>query len=164
MRAWKARQTNQAAYERVKLWREKHKDTGDDTRIINGHDTRIITGYDTRCDMGDETGISISKEESKKVRFVGRGVGKPFSLEPPASPDAGKPARPKRKSAFPKDFTPNDDGYRLGDELLGDRAPAEFDKFRDHHLRNGSVFADWDAAWRTWVRRADEFHRERRVS
>lgn len=35
----------------------------------------------------------------------------------------------------------------------------ESEKFRDHHLANGSVMADWPAAWRTWYRNAVKFNR-----
>lgn len=34
---------------------------------------------------------------------------------------------------------------------------AEVEKFRNHHLSHGSRMADWDAAWRTWFRKAVEF-------
>jgi hypothetical protein len=32
------------------------------------------------------------------------------------------------------------------------RAHEEFEKFADFHRAKGSAFADWDAAWRNWVR------------
>lgn len=83
-----------------------------------------------------------------------------------ASPDAGKPAPkpPKRAMALPDNFSPNEEGFDLADRLLGDRVSAEFDKFRDHHLKTGKAYKDWDAAWRGWVRRADEFHQQRKIS
>ena len=34
---------------------------------------------------------------------------------------------------------------------------VEFQKFRDHHLARGSLMKDWMAAWRTWLRRGDEY-------
>lgn len=36
---------------------------------------------------------------------------------------------------------------------------AEWEAFRDHHQAKGSRFVDWDAAWRTWCRRAQQFTR-----
>jgi biotin operon repressor len=33
------------------------------------------------------------------------------------------------------------------------RAAGDFEKFRDYHLAKGNTYADWLAAWRTWVRR-----------
>ena len=38
-------------------------------------------------------------------------------------------------------------------------ADAEIAKFRDHHAAKGSLMADWDAAWRTWVGNAVQFGR-----
>jgi hypothetical protein len=36
----------------------------------------------------------------------------------------------------------------------GPSLQAEFDKFCDYHRAKGSVFRDWDAAWRNWMRNA----------
>ena len=30
-------------------------------------------------------------------------------------------------------------------------AQAMFETFKNHHAAKGNTFADWDAAWRTWV-------------
>ena len=40
-------------------------------------------------------------------------------------------------------------------------APAELQRFRDHHAARGSLMADWNAAWRTWCANARRFHEER---
>lgn len=36
---------------------------------------------------------------------------------------------------------------------------GEFAKFADHHRAKGTVFADWEAGWRTWQRKAPDFQR-----
>jgi hypothetical protein len=41
------------------------------------------------------------------------------------------------------------------------RAKDEFERFADYHRAKGSVFANWDAAWRTWVRNGIKFDSER---
>jgi biotin operon repressor len=41
------------------------------------------------------------------------------------------------------------------------KAASEFQNFRDHHLKKGNRFADWEAAWRTWVRRGVEYEGQR---
>jgi hypothetical protein len=38
---------------------------------------------------------------------------------------------------------------------------AELEPFKDYHLMKGSVFVDWDAAFRTWMRNARKFAAER---
>lgn len=38
---------------------------------------------------------------------------------------------------------------------------TETDKFLDYHRSKGSAFKDWDAAWRTWMRKAQEFLNEK---
>lgn len=40
------------------------------------------------------------------------------------------------------------------------RIAREFERFCDHHRAKGSLFADWEAAWRTWVGNAVEYSRK----
>jgi epoxyqueuosine reductase QueG len=35
---------------------------------------------------------------------------------------------------------------------------AETEKFLDWHRAKGSLFKDWNAAWRSWIRKAAEFN------
>lgn len=68
-----------------------------------------------------------------------------------------KPAR--RKTAIKFDWEPSEknreDARRY--DLSVSTVSIEAEKFRDHHLKNGSVFKDWNAAWRTWCQRVKEF-------
>lgn len=62
----------------------------------------------------------------------------------------------KKKSALPPDFQPNDNHRDLA-RALGLNLDAQLESFRDYHLANGSTFIDWNAALRTWLRKAKEF-------
>lgn len=68
-----------------------------------------------------------------------------------------KPAKQaKRRSQIPNDFYPNDDNLFAFNKTrlnLGE----EIGKFMDHHQAKGSLMADWQAAWRTWVSNGVKF-------
>lgn len=64
----------------------------------------------------------------------------------------------KRACQLPKDFEPNGQHIALASEL-GIDLSAEFASFKDFHTAKGSVFKDWDAALRTWIRNAHRFSR-----
>lgn len=58
------------------------------------------------------------------------------------------------------------DGFLLSEKMLAyaqskgldpPRITREFERFCDHHRAKGSLFADWEAAWRTWVGRAADY-------
>ena len=59
-------------------------------------------------------------------------------------------SRRKAQTALPDDFMPNEVGATRAEEKRIDLA-AELEKFRNYHAAKGSVMADWQAAWRTWV-------------
>ncbi len=80
---------------------------------------------------------------------------------PPFS--GGRPKRERPRSRCPGDFAPSDAGVELA-RRQGLDVQAEVRKFTDHHTATGSLMADWQAAWRTWVGKAVEFGRGRRDS
>jgi hypothetical protein len=57
--------------------------------------------------------------------------------------------------AITSDFEERYPGLRLDMELA---------KFRDHHMANGSKFADWDRAMRKWLRQASEWSKDARAA
>lgn len=61
-------------------------------------------------------------------------------------PDGWVPSERNVQDAYSKQFT---------DEEIKNEA----DKFRDHHAAKATVFADWDAGWRTWIGNARKFSR-----
>lgn len=74
------------------------------------------------------------------------------------------PAKPvSRKSPLPDGFAPSDAHRHLADELQVTLS-YEFDKFRDYHVAKRSLFVDWDAALRNWLRNAAQFSQRRMPS
>jgi hypothetical protein len=77
----------------------------------------------------------------------------------PAAPPPAAVAAPKSKRArrvlsdLPLDFEPNESCQALAAER-GVSLSIELPAFIDYHAREASRFADWQAAMRTWLRRA----------
>lgn len=84
--------------------------------------------------------MSIPKEGEKKDCIV---VDKP---------------RPKanRGCIFPDGFEPDERGVSLATSY-GLNPHKELAAFRDHHTAKGSVFKDWQAAYRNWLRNSLRF-------
>jgi hypothetical protein len=63
-------------------------------------------------------------------------------------------SQPKRGSSAPTQFeiTPALRDWADAQGLNPSIAIAETEKFLDHHRSKGSVFRDWEAAWRNWMR------------
>lgn len=74
----------------------------------------------------------------------------------PLNPPAGGKA--KRRCRIPDGFSPSEEGRQKAVQA-GLDSDAELAKFRDHHAAKGSLMADWDAAWRTWIGNAVQFGR-----
>jgi hypothetical protein len=92
-----------------------------------------------------------SLTQTKPIR-----VDKRREEDNPLNPPAGGKAR--RRCRIPDGFNPSEDGRQRAVQA-GLDADAEIAKFRDHHAAKGSLMADWDAAWRTWVGNAVQFGR-----
>lgn len=84
--------------------------------------------------------------------------GDPWGLTPAAEPaHERKTSRgPSRRTVMPDGWSPSD-AHRAMAAELGVSVDAERAAFTDHHLAKRSTFADWDAAFRTWLRNAQKF-------
>lgn len=74
--------------------------------------------------------------------------------EPPIGPPAGR----GRKVKLPNGWQPTDRHRQFAEEHSLD-CDREAEKFRDYHRANHNKFADWDAAFRNWLRKAEEYAR-----
>ena len=64
----------------------------------------------------------------------------------------------KPRTALPEDFAPNEAGVKAANSG-GIDIDRELGQFRNRHVATGSVMADWQAAWRTWVGNAVQYGR-----
>jgi len=63
-----------------------------------------------------------------------------------------------RSRQLPADWTPAETTLAWQEEKFPDvEEAAERDKFADYWRARGDVRRDWDAAYRNWIRKADEF-------
>ena len=73
-------------------------------------------------------------------------------------PDSNAPTAKKTKTqTFPDDLTLNADMRAYAEKQGIKDTSGTFEHFADHHKAKGSKFADWGAAWRTWVRNSKKF-------
>ena len=66
--------------------------------------------------------------------------------------------KPTRKTRLERGWKPSPAGYEYARQHApGMNIPIELEKFEDYNLQQNRTTADWDAAWRTWVRNAVKF-------
>lgn len=64
-----------------------------------------------------------------------------------------KAKRTKRRTRLPEDWQPSGKNmaHAASKGMTTEEIEHESEQFRNHHVGRGSLMADWDAAWRTWV-------------
>lgn len=76
-------------------------------------------------------------------------------VDSPLLPVGRSPA--KRKTQLPDNFNLNDERFSRALAAGMVSVEAEFVAFRNYHQAHGSVMANWDAAWRTWIGNANRW-------
>lgn len=80
--------------------------------------------------------------------------------------NASSVARPKnkraRKTKIPEDWQPLEltagtVAWDIVQTWEPGRIERELSKFRDHHTSRGTLMDDWQAAWRSWITKSQEF-------
>lgn len=80
----------------------------------------------------------------------------PKSSAPTPAPVLSTKDRGAAKRRLPADWTPSEQHAALAISLRVDME-REAAKFRDHFVAHGKPLADWDAAFRNWLRKSVEF-------
>jgi hypothetical protein len=112
--------------------------------------------YHYRAQMKDRFSIDgYAAFARMEVRHVEAMVAALDAMEAPT-----KPKRQPGRTRLPDDWSMPEDWLVIGRERRFwpmDVCRTEADKFTNWHRMKGNAYADWKAAWRTWV---DGSHRE----
>lgn len=148
IKSWEKRQTKHAdsSADRTAKWRRRKRDGGDDD--VTRSDESV-----TLCDTEEKRREENRKKEKKP---------KPSVLSKKQKSE--NPNRKKIKTEIADGSQPDAADLAFVSEAGMDsrQAADEWAQFRDHHLKNRSLFADWRAAWRTWVRNVGKFQPAKR--
>jgi hypothetical protein len=119
--------------QRMRESRAMHvQDTCDER--ARSHDTHVL---------GDSTVQNSTQPNSTKIT----------PLYPPEGDPAAKPKRAKARTAISTEWEldERDVAYAEENGLRYEKLKFEEQRFYDHHKAKGTVSADWNASWRTWV-------------
>lgn len=64
------------------------------------------------------------------------------------------------RTRLPPDFSISDRMVVLAKEKGWPSPASEIEAFKDYHLAHGSLMADWEAAFRTWLRNCGRFNKQ----
>jgi len=120
---------------------EARTDADGDAPVMQAHAPRTAHAMPTQCVDDAPTPVPNPKDQ-------------------PLHPSGAAPARAKPRRRLPEDWKPTPAHERLATELGVDHA-AQATAFRDYWRSEGRPKADWDAAFRTWLRKSAEDRRPR---
>lgn len=145
---WDKRQySSDSSAERTRAYRERKKKA----HVTAGDVT--VTPPDTDSDTDTEV---------KENTLSGVKENSPPGESP--SPDLKKSGKRQTKTKLPEDFIPPDEwgDYAVSKGFSPGEVAEMWQRFRAHHLANGSVFLSWRMAWQTWVLRQLEINQRAR--
>lgn len=127
-------------------------------------------GFHEAFYQGFGEGLSEGLPEGSPIQVAGDQVAGSRIQDPRESvPDlfGDRPSKPKKgsrsKAQISEQWGPNEKHHEQAADL-GVNLAVELDRFRDWAAAKGQRFADWDAAFRNWLRKASEFQQQRSMS
>ena len=117
---------------------------------------RVVTGLSG----GTDTGVTGVLTPQSVGTDTGGNLTRTTELEP-----ENKNHLTRQTKMTADDYKPTNEFLeKLATEYPGVRLEVELEKFRDHHMANGSSFKIWDRAFRKWVRQASDWSPEARAA
>ena len=146
--AWAKRQPvreDDTANDRKKRQREREHEIQMTQVVTPSASPNVTDGHAmSRTVTPEEIRLEEIREDSSNTDTVLVDVDQNQPQKSPATTGA------KRRSRIPNEFFPSENGVAKA-QGLGLMLDVELTKFRDYHQGKGTLMADWDAAWRTWV-------------
>ena len=153
-RAQDVREKRQAARDRM----QRHR--SHDVRANNTRSSPEVREPDTDTDTDTGSSFGTSGENAREARLAPEEplVTTDQDQVSPPKPVAPVP-KPKRRTQLPKGFSLTESRAEMAAKkgLSQPEAEYEFEKFCEYHRGEGSIKADWDATWRTWLGRIDQY-------
>jgi len=112
---------------------------------------------------------AIDQNRAEQIRAEGdaqAGAHEPDPATPAPTAKRSKPSG-RTKTLLPEDFTLTDArrDYAIAKGLAPGAVALVFEHFQNHHRKEATMMADWDAGWRTWtIKQLDIDSRNGRVS
>lgn len=72
--------------------------------------------------------------------------------------------RTKARTTIPKDFSVSPEIVESAKKNGWPNPHSQIEAFKDYHLAHGSLMADWEAAFRTWLRNQAKWRAESQPS
>jgi hypothetical protein len=154
--------------------RRGKKETNRYRLALKDSDRQNSSHHDRRetADHAGVTGNSTSSDRQNRVKVTGE-ILPPNPIKEPIEEPSEKREEASRRNdssgrrrrqptSCPDAYTPEMIAYAF--EHAGwtsALAASQFENFRDYHLKKDNQFADWLAAWRSWVRKGLEFEKQR---
>lgn len=150
-----------------------HVETGITVITICNYDKYQNSAKQNETATNQEPGQSrdTDGDNTEEIKTLKKEILRGADAPPATRASRRKPARPM------PDIFPMSEKHREYAEARGFKyeippsftnfkarpGPAQqmFEAFKNHHQAKGSVFADWDAAWRTWVNNQVAFNAQR---
>jgi hypothetical protein len=110
---------------------------------------------------------SAEREKNLLLNDSGAGAFAPAPPLPGNTIPRGSTSRngveAEKATRLPEPFDVSDEMFNFAASLGLDRNTIliEHEKFCDYYRASGKVMIDWTAAWRNWMRRANEFRKSR---
>ena len=143
---------SQNSHEAVPFFPEAVPKTGQVKRSQNSHEA--VPFFPEAVPFFPEavpkTGQLSGPKNGIRNRDIGTGMNRDIT---------GDAREHRKRSALPKNFKPELTGKaaEIVTNWHSSRLAHELDAFRNYHLAKGSLMADWQAAFRTWIGNAEKW-------